>query len=257
MTNVRFLSPTRQNSRPWLVISASILLLLTSGCFLFSSGEPAGPAVNVETQPGEAPREVTLPDGTKTWLRENSRLEYPETFAEQSREIVLTGEAYFEVAENPDVPFKIALPGSTEVEVLGTSFLVKAKVDSLIEVTVSKGRVALNVGNKVLILPQGKAGSVDPATRQVAEQHYLPNAAAWRNNTLVFNDQPLANVVRDLEIYFKVAIYLSDEELLKCRFNGRFPDADIEVILDAMEQFNGVSWNAIDDEYQLRGGDCQ
>jgi len=213
--------------------------------------------VSLETQAGDAPREVTLSDGTKIWLRENSQLEYPETFASKSRSISLTGEAYFEVAEKPDVPFKIALPGNAEVEVMGTIFLVKARVDSLIEVNVNKGMVALNAENKVLVLPQGKAGSWNPNTRQVAELNYRANAAAWHNNTLVFEDQPLAAVVRSLETYFKVDIYLSSEELLKCRFNGRFPNADIKEILDAMEPFNGVTWSAYENEYQLQGGDCQ
>lgn len=213
--------------------------------------------VSLETQTGDTPREVKLTDGTKIWLRENSRLEYPETFASKSRSVSLTGEAYFDVAENPNAPFTIALPGNAEVEVMGTSFLVKARVDSLIEVNVHKGMVALNAENKVLILPQGKAGSWNPNTRQVAELNYQPNAAAWRNNTLIFDDLPLAAVVRDLETYFKVDIYLGSEDLLKCRFEGRFPNANLEVILNAMEQFNGITWSAIDDEYQLRGGNCQ
>lgn len=256
MSNLRLLTPAHRNGWRGRSLLASLLLTLISGCFLLPSGEPAGPTVSLETQPGDAPREIALPDGSKIWLRANSRLEYPETFAEQSRRITLTGEAFLEVAENTDAPFKIALPGNVTVESSGSSFLVLAKADSLIEVNVNKGRAALNVGNKVLILPQGKSGSADPSTRQIAELNYQPNAAAWRNNTLVFDNQPLAAVVRDLEAYFNVTIYLSDKELLKCRFSGRFPNADIEVILDAMEQFNGVTWNAIDDEYQLRGGNC-
>jgi len=254
---VRTLSPTRSGRRTWLGIAASLLVLLTAGWFLWPSAPQAGPMASIETKVGDAPREVTLADGSKIWLRENSRLEYPETFASSSREVTLTGEAFFDVAKKTDAPFRIALADKVEVEVLGTSFLVSAQADSLVKVNVNTGKVALNVSNKVLLLYAGKAGSANPSTGAIAELNYQPNAAAWRNNTLVFDDKPLGEVVLDLEAYFKVDIYLSSDQLLKCRFAGRFPNANLENILDAIEQTLGVSWDEFEGEYQLRNGDCQ
>jgi|GEM_PF-2977147 len=233
------------------IVSSLLLLIVACGFYSCSSAEPTGPLSTLETQPGDAPREVKLSDGTKIWLRENSRLAYPESFAKKSRQISLTGEAYFDVAEDSDAPFRVALPGGAEVEVLGTRFLVNVKADSSADVTVFEGSVTLNVSNKVLILPRGKAGTGNPADRSVAELNYRANAAAWHNNTLIFEDQPMASVVRDLEDFFEVDIYLRTEELLRCRFDGRFPDADLKTILDAMEPFNGVIWNELDNEYQL------
>lgn len=253
---VRKISPARSNRRSWLGIAAVLLILLSAGWFLMPSLQGDGPRAKIETKPGDPPREVTLSDGTKIWLRENSQLEYPETFAGKSRAVKLTGEAFFEVAKSPDIPFRIDLPGA-EVEVLGTTFLVSARPDTTIEVTVQTGKVALKVSNKTLILPKGKAGSGNPTTQEVAELNYQPNAAAWRNNTLTFDDQPLATVVRDLEAYFNVSIIFTNRQLLNCHFRGRFPNADLTEILDAMQPTLAITWKELDDEYQLYDGNCQ
>jgi ferric-dicitrate binding protein FerR (iron transport regulator) len=256
-TTVRSLNNKGLNRRSWLAIAATLLLLLSAGWFFWPALQEAGPMARLETAPGDQPLEVALSDGSKIWLRENSSLEYPETFSGNTRQVSLTGEAFFEVAKNPDAPFRIALPGSAEVEVLGTSFLVSAQEDTSVEVTVTSGKVALNVGNKVLLLRGGKAGTWNPATGGIAELNYLPNAAAWRNNTLVFDDQPLAAVVRDMEAYFNITITFANSQLPNCRFAGRFPDAKLEDILDAMQQALAVNWLQIDGEYQLRDGNCQ
>jgi ferric-dicitrate binding protein FerR (iron transport regulator) len=249
--------PLKSNRRAWLGIAATLLLLLSAGWFFWPSLQGSGPMASIETRSGEPPREVTLSDGSKVWLQENSRLEYPETFARKTRGVTLTGEAYFDVAKNPSAPFRIALSGNAEVEVLGTSFLVSARKDSIIEVTVNSGKVALNGGNKVLLLRGGKAGSWNPATEEIAELHYRPNAAAWHNNTLVFDDQPMTAVVRDLEAYFEVTIISATDQLRNCRFGGRFPNAELPKILDAMKQDLGLKWQQDEDTYLLSDGRCQ
>lgn len=253
---VRSISIPRSNRRSWLGIAAALLLLLSAGWFFLPALQVDRAMAAIETKPGDPPQEITLSDGTKVWLRENSRLEHPEAFSGKMRKVTLTGEAFFEVTKNPKAPFRINLPGA-EVEVLGTSFLVSARADTTIEVSVQTGKVALRVSNKTLILPKGKAGSANPATQEIAELNYQPNAAAWRNNTLVFDDQPLASVVRDLEAYFKVSIVFANRQLLNCRFSGRFPNADLTKILDAMQQPLGTTWNKFGDEYQLNDGNCQ
>ncbi len=254
---VRKLPAARSSRNSWLAVAASLLLLLAAGWFLYPSFQSAGPMASLETKIGDAPKEVVLADGTKVWLRENSRLEYPEQFAGKDRRVALSGEAFFDVAENPESPFRIALPAGAEVEVLGTSFLVRAQPDSLVAVNVSTGKVALNAGNKVLILPQGKAGSWDPATGQVAELNHQPNAGAWRNNTLFFDDQPLAEVARELESFFNVTLTFGSTQPLSCRFSGRFPAAKLPEILAAMQQTIGVTWIEADGEYQLDDGNCE
>jgi ferric-dicitrate binding protein FerR (iron transport regulator) len=253
---VRSISIPRSNRRSWLGIAAALLLLLSAGWFFLPPLQVDGPMATIETKLGDSPREVTLPDGTKVWLRENSRLEHPETFTGKTRKVTLTGEAFFDVTKNPEAPFKINLPGA-EVEVLGTSFLVSARADTTIEVSVQTGKVALKGSRKTLLLFKGKAGSLDPATQEIAELNYLPNAAAWRNNTLVFDDQPLPSVVNELEAYFKVSIIFANRQLLDCRFGGRFPNADLTEILDAMQPSHGITWKKFDDEYQLDDGNCQ
>ncbi|MFK8163537.1 MAG: FecR family protein [Lewinella sp.] len=254
---VRPLKKTSPNRRSWLGIAAALVLLLSAGWFFWPALQGEGPMAKLETGPGDSPQEVTLSDGTKVWLRENSSLEYPETFAARARKVTLVGEAFFEVVRNTDAPFHVALPGGAEVEVLGTSFLVNAPESGPIEVTVNSGKVALNAGNKVLLLRGKKAGTWNPITGGIAELNYQPNAAAWRNSTLIFDDQTLAAVTRDLEAYFDVTITFANNQLPNCRFGGRFPNANLLEILDAMQQTLEINWQQFEDEYQLRDGNCQ
>src|SRR5690606_26058906 len=72
--------------------------------------------------------QVTLPDGTKVWLNAASSLIYPSRFTGNSRVVELTGEGYFEVAEDSNAPFKVICSGQ-KIDVLGTAFNISAYED--------------------------------------------------------------------------------------------------------------------------------
>jgi transmembrane sensor len=97
-----------------------------SGQLVYHAGEGNATDVvyNTLTTPKGGQFELVLPDGTKLWLNAASSVTYPTAFTGNERKVLVTGEAYFEVRKNVSQPFKVAINGKEEIEVLGTSFNV-------------------------------------------------------------------------------------------------------------------------------------
>src|SRR5690606_7580202 len=91
---------------------------------------------------------VTLSDGTKVYLNAQSKIILPNVFSADSREVKLEGEAYFDVAKNPNKPFVIRTKGAV-VQVLGTSFVVRNyEGDHSVQTVVEEGIVSFRSENK-------------------------------------------------------------------------------------------------------------
>ena len=144
-----------------LSVAASIALIVAS-IFVFLH-EPnvreSEEVFTVTTIQKEAPpgRKVTtrLPDGSVVMLNSGSQISFPEQFKGDSREISLTGEAFFEVEHNPEIPFIVSMNGD-KVRVLGTSFNIRSyPEDSVVQVSVATGRVSYSIpsGESVMLLP--------------------------------------------------------------------------------------------------------
>ena len=93
---------------------------------------------------------ILLPDSTQVWLNAGSTLDYPEHFDETTREVTLTGEAYFDVKHAAEHPF-IIHTGQIQTTVLGTAFNINAYTDrSNIQVSVSRGKVKVSRGDQLI-----------------------------------------------------------------------------------------------------------
>jgi transmembrane sensor len=205
--------------------AAVALLLIVAWQLLSPPGAPE--AVMVSTGPGER-RQLALPDGSRVWLNANTQLTY--SFSQEARQLQLVGEAYFEVATDSLRPFRV-LAGRAVAEVLGTSFNLRAyAADAAAELSVQTGRVALSAADsrQRLLLQAGEAGTVAQAGGQAARlTGAADNALAWKEQQLAFQDQPVSEVVRQLERYYGVAIVLSDPQLGNCQFTGRFEQLEL------------------------------
>ncbi len=93
-----------------------------------ASGEGA-PAYNTMSTPKGRQFQLKLPDGTAVWLNAASSIQYPIAFTNSERRVIVTGEAYFEVAQDRQKPFIVELNNLAEVEVLGTHFNINGYMD--------------------------------------------------------------------------------------------------------------------------------
>ena len=147
---------------------------------------------------------IELSDGTKVWLNAESNLQYPAQFSGNIREVKLIGEAYFEVAPNKQKPFIVSTE-KEKVEVLGTHFNVSSYKDGdYSAVTLSEGKVKVaplaNPTNASTLTPNRQAiirGSEIEELSVNAEEYI-----AWKNGEFMFNNESLANVLKQLSRWY-------------------------------------------------------
>ncbi|EPR67737.1 FecR family protein [Cyclobacterium qasimii] len=173
---------------------------------------------------------VTLSDGSKVRLNENSSLEFPEAFAEEMRIVHLKGEAFFDIKPNPKKPFKV-VTGTSEITVLGTSFNVNTHHQPEITVTSGKVKVANLKSNEGVELNPGQQAIINTGQIQVKEVN--PDFfIGWHTRKLIFEEEKVASVFSILERAYGVNIDVEmPQKEIECVITGAYSGERIETIL--------------------------
>lgn len=153
--------------------------------------------------------QMKLPDGTEVWLNAGSSLKYPTAFIGKERRVEITGEAYFEVAKNPNMPFRVAINDHTDVEVLGTHFNVNAYNDeSSINTTLLEGIVKVHFNSQDQLLKPGQQSQVFNTTDKVklVSDADVNAAVAWKNGSFSFNNATLTDLMRQLSRWYDIDV---------------------------------------------------
>lgn len=200
---------------------------------------------------------ITLPDGTRVWLNAMSSLRYPAAFSGTSREVTLTGEAYFEVAKNKAMPFRVKA-SDMQVEVLGTHFNIMAYADEeAINTTLLEGKVKVmnttaaqaNVqpaaqygmpGAKVLT--PGQQASLRRSNGAIAVQSDVNTEAAiaWKNELIQLEGSDIHTVMRTIARWYDVEIEYHGN-VPAVHFRGMLPaNIPVSQVLSLMEQTGEV-----------------
>jgi transmembrane sensor len=244
-------------------LAASVLLLLSIVSFIFITKRDAVPVSKgseIVTKKGSKSR-VVLPDGTLVWLNADSKLIYPENFQGTTREVRLTGEAFFDVTEDSNRPF-IIHTNTIEVKVLGTIFNLRSYpeeattetslLDGMIEVTLLK-----QADKKIILRPNEKLTISNDETENIelekdakieteqpvmilSKVHYRNNdtistEALWVNNILAFDNEGMDNVFFKIERWYNVEIEVKNQELLSKHFTATFQNKPLEEIMQALQ----------------------
>jgi ferric-dicitrate binding protein FerR (iron transport regulator) len=167
--------------------------------------------------------QITLSDGTKVWLNAASSIHFPVAFVGNERRVEITGEAYFEVAKNKAMPFKVKA-ASAEVEVLGTHFNINAYDDeSFIKTTLLEGSVkvsAANTGNNYKILSPGQQASISASAAIAVNNNIdMEEVMAWKNGLFLYNGTDIHAVLRQLSKWYDVDIEYRGN--VKAHFTGQ------------------------------------
>lgn len=178
---------------------------------------------NTLTTPKGGQYQIILPDGSKVWLNAESSLKYPAAFTGKERAVTLTGEAYFEVAENKDKPFEVAVNGM-EVQVLGTHFDVMAyENEKAVTTTLLEGKVKVIQGSNSELLKPGQAANFDKISQSLSvAAANTEQAIAWKNGYFDFRDATLKAVMRQLSRWYDVEVQYQGEIPVR-RFTGEAP----------------------------------
>jgi ferric-dicitrate binding protein FerR (iron transport regulator) len=168
---------------------------------------PTAMVFNTLTTPRAGQFQLVLPDGTKVWLNNASSLRYPTNFSGTTREVQLTGEAYFEVAKNSSQPFLVKASKAT-IQVLGTSFNVMAYYDEpVIRTTLLTGKVSIGTATHKSILSPGEQGVLDQdGIITVAKDIDTDEVIAWQKGFFNFTGSNLNDVLRQLARWYDVEV---------------------------------------------------
>lgn len=170
-------------------------------------GATAAVEYHTLTTPRGGQYRIQLPDGTAVWLNAASSITYPTAFTEKVRAVIITGEAYFEVAANTRQPFRVDVNGKASVEVLGTRFNVNAYTDeNSIRTTLVDGSVRVNHQQASVVLKPGQQAAISETGLQLLEHPDLDMAIAWKNGSFQFEHAHLKEVLRQMARWYDVTV---------------------------------------------------
>ena len=193
-----------------------------------------------------------LPDGSLVWLNSESSLRYPDKFTGDKRIVYLKGEAYFEVESDQNHPFLVSTP-FLNIEAVGTKFNVSGYDDvEKTEVTLVSGEVRINKtsynGNIIPVI------SLDTSQHLMVDNYSLDTYVtsedtykyiAWKDGKLIFRNDPLDQVVKELSHIFNVDIEIKGETLLNYTYRATFNDESLGEILKLLKLSSPIDYHEI------------
>ncbi|MDR2129997.1 MAG: DUF4974 domain-containing protein [Odoribacteraceae bacterium] len=162
---------------------------------------------------------VELTDGTKVWLNSYTELSYPVHFSPARREVYLTGEAYFDVAEG-ERPF-VVHAGGIEVKVFGTEFNINTQRAGEVRAVLVTGSVEIaSKRERVTLQPNQLAVyRANEESVTVTAVDVLPHVA-WKDDNFIFDREYLEEIMNTLSLWYDVEVFYANEEVKKIRLTG-------------------------------------
>ena len=163
---------------------------------------------NTISTPRGGQYQLVLGDGSKVWLNAASSLRFPSAFIGKERTVELTGEGYFEIAHNPEMPFIVKVK-EMNVAVLGTHFNINSYDDeSFVKTTLLEGRIKVQEKEKQLYLNPGQQAVLTPngGGLKVVYNVDVEEVVAWKNGQFMFTSADIAAVMRQVSRWYNVEV---------------------------------------------------
>jgi len=274
--------------RRYWTVAASVILLIGVSWFFLNKNEAKQEYALYQKQTsdakanselvevindGEKSKLVQLPDGSSIVLQKNSRLSYQKAFNNNKREVYLVGEAFFEVAKNPERPFFV-YANELITKVLGTSFTIKAfGKDKDIRVIVKTGKVSVFTQHdeSALQLKNNRelTGMVLTANQQaIYQRQEIRLVKAIVDNPVIltlpienqkfeFNATPISEVFSILEKSYGVDIVYDEEVMSKCSITAKLGDEPLFEKLKWICSITEASYEVLDGQIIISGKPCK
>ncbi len=183
--------------------------------------------------------QVNLPDGSKVWLNSSSSLRFSALFNGHTREVELSGEAYFDVSKNKGKPFRVITKDQI-VEVLGTQFNINSYSDEgPIKTTLIEGSVKIIYKDKVVLLSPGQQFQPKELVSAVVEAD-TEEVVAWKDGYFVFKNEDIKSIMRKLSRWYNVEVSYSGN-IPEVGFGGNISRSkDISEVLDVLQLTNAI-----------------
>ncbi|MBL7734197.1 MAG: FecR family protein [Chitinophagaceae bacterium] len=186
---------------------------------------------NTLSTPAGGQYQVLLPDGSKVWLNATSSLHFPNVFTGDTREVVIEGEGYFEVASNNKKPFHVKV-GNMVVKVLGTHFNINAyKDDGRIRTSLLEGSIRITEGSMSELLAPGQQGILKSGEGKLDIQTMdMDLVIAWKNGLFNFTGSDFYTIMHQIGRWYDMQI----------EFEGKIPNRNFEGKISRSAQLSEI-----------------
>ncbi len=252
-------SVTRNKKIPlnyWFAAAAILVVGLLIGNLIQQKGfeTVSAPVYYTSKAPKGSIAEMILPDGTVIFLNSGSEIKYASDMQAKSREVYLTGEAWFDVQKLKDVPFLVHTD-HYDVRVLGTEFNVKAySEDSEVVTTLEKGSIQiqstknLKLKQDVQLVP-GEQLVYHKANKTIQVAQVKPGLfSSWKDNKLIFINMNLGELITLLERKYGVNITVRDQQLLNHHYDGTIKNETIIEVLEILQATLPITYSINEQE---------
>lgn len=203
---------------------------------------------------------ITLSDSTVVWLNAGSRLIFPSEFSGKRREVLLFGEAFFDVTRNEEMPF-IVKTSSIEVKVLGTEFNVSAyPEDNTVQTVLKEGSVSIRRNNSgifesdIVLKPNQMAlfnkNAQNSKVYDVDASYYT----IWVKGLLSFDNQDFSRIIKKIERYYNIQIRYTDPLVGLQKISGKLDlNKDLEEVFEYLSKVSSTEIRKIDNtNYEIK-----
>ncbi|GEP90643.1 iron dicitrate transporter FecR [Chitinophaga terrae (ex Kim and Jung 2007)] len=228
-----------------ITVQQGLAVSKTGNQLAYDQSANATPTINTLITDKGGTYKLVLPDGSKVWLNATSSLRFPTSFSGEYREVMVNGEAYFEIAANAKQPFIVTTPKS-KVVVLGTQFNIKAYQEEEQEyTTLLQGAVNVDNGHNIKRLQPGEQAAISDGDQIRIRKPDIETTTAWKEGKFRFNDN-IQVIMRELARWydFKV-VYVGT--VTSRSYEASFSRKDsLEEILHQLEMTGDIHFSITD-----------
>ena len=250
----------RSRGRRWpILLKYAAVAVLTVGLFpyLFYNIDRQGllsafTNIYVEAPLGSTTK-MLLPDGTQVWLNAGSKVSYSQGFGVENRNVSLTGEGYFEVTKNKQLPFTVN-SNNLSVRVLGTKFNFRDyATDDEVVVDLAEGSVVLDVADysdRHYQLRPNQRAVFSKTSRQVyIGDCVATNASQWTDGAIVLDGKSMKDIALQLSRSYNADVEITNQRAASMHFYGSFTrrSQSLKDVLDALSSTGKIRYRMVDE----------
>lgn len=264
--------------RPFIKWAACIIVLFGIGSLIWMSN-PSGQVsykdllTSFDTQialiekinTSDRPLKVQLEDGSVIVLEKNSKLSYPVHFNKNIRTVILSGDAFFEIAKDPNKPFYV-YANEIVTKVLGTSFRIRAfDNDEKLFVKVCTGRVSVFNQRRInlsdpetngLVLVPNQQAIYSRSDENLSKRLVESPVVIAKESPTEFNEAPINNVLDAIENRYGIKIIYNEEVLASCAITTKLIDKSLYDQLDLICKIIGGTYKEVDSQIVIESQGC-
>ena len=191
--------------------------------------------------------DITLPDGSVVTVNSDSRVSYGKNFNGRKRIVELEGEAFFNVAKDPNAPFYVEV-GNISIQAIGTAFNVHAyPSDNEVVIFLDRGSVKLKVPNETMKMQAGDVVHYSLTTHELNKERVTNRYQyiSWMDNEMYLENRTLEEITAVLERHYNVQFIIKSEKIKKWTFSGTLKNMSLQSTLDVLSLSASIKYKRV------------